>query len=658
MKINQVSGLITEGWNDDRLRLLEQKHIVPFVKDIERMVVEANLNTRQISKLFINVEKLAAEGGRNRTTVGKAKDLTVLINKKIDQLGAEIKKAGPVQNIDTKFNDLKTKINMTDNRVAKGFRAVSDWAKENPGKASVAVAILTAAAALTAGPAGGAVAGFLSRATKDLLQGSELSSAVGKAAKMGALAGLAGLGIEAIGDTLGDALTTANNTINPQYQTVELSYQKISNIAPNEWAEAYLVGLPDDVDPIKDSWNTATKAMGDNDYEAFKAAWSEVEAGVEQLNDPEYIQSLEGNAEDHKEWSEGIAAFAKMVDGVAAAAQGSIQASGNAKQESIQLTSSQVHTIIEQCSNTPSAVNEGPLDAIKQGVKKGASAVGKKASTVGRNMTNKVTASKLEAAWKKAGSPTDSTEIAKVLRSAGVSNETIAPAFKKVGVKFTAPSQGDSRPSQGNNDITSQINQLTSGEAAELKKYIDKLLARQSGQQSRAADPAPDSPAPDSPAPDSPAPDSPGSAPAANRKNAAPGSPGSAPAANPKNAAQSDSYEKAKSEIRKVQGGQKPMPQRTADAINNALDKLSKGSKEHGVWAAEKILGFARAGVDVSGQQQSWIANAKAGERFLTQSRYLELSRMLRENNLRWSDLGLRIHLVESTNKLVGVSLV
>ena len=640
MKINQVSGLITEGWNDDRLRLLEQKHIVPFVKDIERMVVEANLNTRQISKLFINVEKLAAEGGRNRTTVGKAKDLTVLINKKIDQLGAEIKKAGPVQNIDTKFNDLKTKINMTDNRVAQGFRAVSDWAKENPGKASVAVAILTAAAALTAGPAGGAVAGFLSRATKDLLQGSELSSAVGKAAKMGALAGLAGLGIEAIGDTLGDALTTANNTINPQYQTVELSYQKISNIAPNEWAEAYLVGLPDDVDPIKDSWDTATKALGDNDYEAFKAAWSEVEAGVEQLNDPEYVQSLAGNAEDHKEWSEGIAAFAKMVDGVAAAAQGSIQASANAKQESIQLTSSQVHTIIEQCSNTPSAVNEGPLDAIKQGVKKGASAVGKKASTVGRNMTNKVTASKLEAVWKKAGSPTDSNEIAKVLRSAGVPNETIAPAFKKVGVKFTAPSQGDSRPSQGNNDIESQINQLTSGEAAELKKYIDKLLARKSGQQSRAADPAPDSPAPDSP--DSPA----------------PGSPDSAPAANPKNAAQSDSYEKAKSEIRKVQGGQKPMPQRTADAINDALVKLSKGSKEHGVWAADKILGFAKAGVDVARQQQSWIANAKAGERFLTQSRYLELSRMLRENKLRWSDLGLRIHLVESTNKLVGISLV
>jgi len=134
--------------------------------------------------------------------------------------------------------------------------------------------------------------------------------------------------------------------------------------------------------------------------------------------------------------------------------------------------------------------------------------------------------------------------------------------------------------------------------------------------------------------------------------------PAGTPPNNPRNAAQSDTYAKAKSDIRKVQGGQKPMPRNTAVVINRALTQLSKGSKEHGVWAAEKILRFASAGVDVTRQQQAWIANAKAGERFLTQSTYLELSRMLRENNLRWSDLGLRIHLVESTNKLIGVSVV
>lgn len=130
------------------------------------------------------------------------------------------------------------------------------------------------------------------------------------------------------------------------------------------------------------------------------------------------------------------------------------------------------------------------------------------------------------------------------------------------------------------------------------------------------------------------------------------------PPANSRNATQTDTFAKAKSDIRKVQGGQKPMPHNTAVVINRALTQLSKGSKEHGVWAAEKILRFASAGVNVTRQQQQWIANAKAGERFLTQSRYLELSRMLREHGIRWIDLGLRIHLVESTNKLVGISRV
>ena len=67
---------------------------------------------------------------------------------------------------------------------------------------------------------------------------------------------------------------------------------------------------------------------------------------------------------------------------------------------------------------------------------------------------------------------------------------------------------------------------------------------------------------------------------------------------------------------------------------------------------------FAKAGVNVSKQQQAWVANAKAGERFLTQSVYFEISKMLRENNLRWSDLGMRVHLLEGTNSLFGISLI
>ena len=178
MKLTDIDSthrnLITEGWNDTRLTLLETQHIIPFVSSIERYIVEAQLTPDQISQLFTSVEQGATAAGSNRTMVGKGKDAASFINKKIDELGAQLKKAGPVKNADAKFNQLKDKIGATDSKVVKAIQGVSDWAKENPGKASIAVAVLTTAAAMSGGPMGGAVAGFVARATKDLLQGADL----------------------------------------------------------------------------------------------------------------------------------------------------------------------------------------------------------------------------------------------------------------------------------------------------------------------------------------------------------------------------------------------------------------------------------------------------------------------------------------------------
>ena len=125
-----------------------------------------------------------------------------------------------------------------------------------------------------------------------------------------------------------------------------------------------------------------------------------------------------------------------------------------------------------------------------------------------------------------------------------------------------------------------------------------------------------------------------------------------------KNVAVGDTYEKAKGDVRKVQGGEKPMPPNAAADIQTAIAKLAKGDKESGVFAAQKIMNLAKAGVDVSKQQQAWVANSKAAERFLTQSVYFAITKMLREHNLSWSDLGMRVHLLEGTNKLIGISLI
>ena len=343
----------------------------------------------------------------------------------------------------------------------------------------------------------------------------------------------------------------------------------------------------------------------------------------------------------------------------------------------------QVETIIDWCDNTPVVIlSEGPLDAIKKGaaaaggaIKKGAAAVGAKAAKVGKGLTTKVTADKLNKAWAAAGKPTDSDKIAGVLRQQGVDDKVLAPVYKQLGAKLPpappappapgakpaapAPAAPGAKPAQGSKPaaqglpmdfkgIQQAVAKLSPQDSKALVTHIDSLGSNTAASNT-AAKPAQAKVAPTA-------------KPAAQDATAAPTAPGQAPAANPaapnKNAAAGDTFEKAKGDIRKVQGGQKPMPPKTAATIASDLAKLSKGDKESGVAAAQKIMTFAKAGVDVSKQQQAWVANAKAGERFLTQSVYFEISKMLRENNLRWSDLGMRVHLLEGTNSLFGISLI
>jgi hypothetical protein len=197
MRIQSITTprLITEGWNDPGMLLLERQVIQPWVKDIERYVVEAELTADQIKQIFGATEKAAVSGGGSRTLVGKGVDAAKFIDQKIDELGAALKNTGPVKNMDAKFKQLKADITAKnpDNKIVQGIQSVSDWAKANPGKATIAVAVLTTAASFAGGPFGGLVGGFLARALKDLLQGADLSTAIGKSFKTGVYGFLAGI---------------------------------------------------------------------------------------------------------------------------------------------------------------------------------------------------------------------------------------------------------------------------------------------------------------------------------------------------------------------------------------------------------------------------------------------------------------------------------
>ena len=86
------------------------------------------------------------------------------------------------------------------------------------------------------------------------------------------------------------------------------------------------------------------------------------------------------------------------------------------------------------------------------------------------------------------------------------------------------------------------------------------------------------------------------------------------------------------------------------ELVNIIADRGGEGSE-----AAVSIL--RKVGGDLDNNFKQAAMNAlKNGQRLLKQSVYFEITKMLREHNLSWSDLGIRVHLLEGTNKVFGIS--
>ena len=224
---NRTSQILTEGYQDltetQKIYLNRwERELWPLLEEYTKLA-EAELTADQIQDIFKGAEERAMASGDNKTVAGKvgagvaaAAKLPVDVAKKIDakinELGRMAQNAGPVKNADAKFEELKKKISAenSDSKIVQGIQKVSDWAKENPGKASIAVGILTTIAAFAGGPAGGAAAGLILRASKDLLQGEKLSTAVGKSVKTAAYGALAGLAIRGLTDAMVDNIATGS----------------------------------------------------------------------------------------------------------------------------------------------------------------------------------------------------------------------------------------------------------------------------------------------------------------------------------------------------------------------------------------------------------------------------------------------------------------
>jgi hypothetical protein len=160
-----------------------------------------------------------------------------------------------------------------------------------------------------------------------------------------------------------------------------------------------------------------------------------------------------------------------VSQGAVAASTGS---SGKEKKESYYvqtrpLSEGQVYLVFDRVVK----LNEGP---IWDKVKGAAGAVAQKAGQIGTNLTTKITADKLNSAWKKAGSPMDSEEVAKILTAAGVGDDVVKQVYTDLKIS-AAPAEPEAQAATGGYaEVKKAIAQLNTKDRKRMIAYLTKQL--------------------------------------------------------------------------------------------------------------------------------------------------------------------------------------
>ena len=523
MKLQEVTGynsrtaqLLTEGYQDlteSQVLYLGkfEKELWPLLEQYTKLA-EAELTKDQINDIFQGAEQVAMDGGDNKTLAGKAGgaaaaaaklpvDMAKKVNAKIDELGKLAKNAGPVKNADKKFNDLKLQImdNNPDSKVVQGIVKLSDWAKENPGKASLAVGIMTAIAAFVGGPAGGAAAGLIIRSTNELLKGADLSTAIGKSIKTAAYGALAGWALDGLGDWLeGLRYDAVPFDKAPGLSNLEVGFTKELNVPGfQSIKELGTMVVPEDqvaeFTELLKAMESATAATGSTTDPAALDAFDELWTFAKTFDKGEFIKDMNLANEVAQEIAAQNDAFLQNLtvanSAIAAVAQGSIQgagekgafkvggdevtpgdvttsAAGNKKVAGVDSKATAVdpmdlkgrvniarkaagESIDMEAEFERYLAEAGFMDKIKGAAGKAASAVGGAVKQTAKNIGNKVTADKLMKTWKSMGEPTDSGSIANILQDAGLNDEQIKSIGQTSKVELSPNASGTDTAQKG-----------------------------------------------------------------------------------------------------------------------------------------------------------------------------------------------------------------
>jgi len=409
MKINEVAvnknQYLYEGLTP------KYKKSMQLWESVGSVIAEAQLSPQQISNLFQQIEQGAIAGGNNRTTIGKGKDVATAVQAAYKDLVGKVQNSGPMQNVDAAYNDVANKLKTAtggDQGVMQYVQKYRDFAKAHPTAQKLIYAALIAAAGISGAGAGGAAALGLLKMTDKLLQGEKFSTAVGQGIKTGGMAYAAGQVGKAV---QGNQPQTTTTTL--QQHTTGLQPASPWDIPAGVKKEFPL-----------DKFTYKTDGIDLNIYN---------QAGKLVATRP------------------GVDAMNESIDRDMTLRMWSLNESLGRRRNSVHLTESgvlQLFVLVEgegwdkfkagakQAFGGIAGMAKGAATGAKNIASPYAQAAKEKAAQFGQNMTNKITLDKLQSAWKAAGSPTDSDAIASALKSAGVSDEDIAQAYKSMNIPY------------------------------------------------------------------------------------------------------------------------------------------------------------------------------------------------------------------------------
>jgi hypothetical protein len=513
MKLTEVTSyrsrtatILNEGYQDlteSQVIYLNrwEKELWPLV---EQYIQEAsqNLTPDQIQDIFKGAESVADASGENKNLLGKAGsavgaaaklpvDVAKKVDAKINELGAMAKNAGPVKNADAKFAQLKKDItaNNPDSKIVQSIQKVSDWAKENPGKASLAVGILTAVAAFAGGPLGGAAAGLIFRSTNELLKGADLSTAVGKSIKTAAYGAIAGWALEGIGDWLeGLRFDSIPYEKAPGLTTLEVGFKDTLSYPGFESVrDLGSMVVPEDrlseFEGLLNALKDATAGSGTTSDPAALDAFDDLWNFAKTFDKKAFLDDMNLTNDIYQAVAAENDAFLQNLkvanDVIAAAAQGSMQTTDpteplfkvgdeevtpesgegddtegvavKSTTDSINFDNDMDVLFDEWLREAPKLSNPGGLGARLKGAVKGAGAgIAKGAKAAGgaiakgaKEISSNVTAAKLNSQWKKMGEPTDAGSIYNLLTSFGMDDAMVQQIA--TGAKVELKPSGDAK---------------------------------------------------------------------------------------------------------------------------------------------------------------------------------------------------------------------